>query len=87
MSVDLVCCGGVRTIIVYAFPLFFLSFASFMIVPPKCRRYFAKFVMFDMYVKLPPDASPVAVNKFYLLTSYKFPFYVIFFSKIQEFLS
>ena len=26
------------------------------------------FVMFDMYVKLPPDASPIAVNKFYLLT-------------------
>ena len=24
--------------------------------------------MFDMYVKLPPDASPIAVNKFYLLT-------------------
>jgi hypothetical protein len=23
------------------------------------------FVMFDMYVKLPPDASPIAVNKFY----------------------
>ena len=26
------------------------------------------FVMFDMYVKLPPDASPIAVNKFYLFT-------------------
>ena len=26
------------------------------------------FDMFDMYVKLPPDASPIAVNKFYLLT-------------------
>ena len=24
--------------------------------------------MFDMYVKVPPDASPIAVNKFYLLT-------------------
>ena len=23
------------------------------------------FVMFDMYVKLPPDASPIEVNKFY----------------------
>ena len=29
--------------------------------PPKFM-----FVMFDMYVKLPPDASPIAVNKFYL---------------------
>jgi hypothetical protein len=28
------------------------------------------FVMFDMYVKLSPDASPITVNKFtYLLTS------------------
>ena len=26
------------------------------------------FVMFDMYVKLQPDASPIAVNKFYLFT-------------------
>ena len=31
--------------------------------PPKFM-----FVMFDMYVKLPPDDSPIAVNKFYLLT-------------------
>ena len=28
--------------------------------PPKFM-----FVMFDMYVKLPPDARPIAVNKFY----------------------
>ena len=27
--------------------------------------------MFDMYVKLPPDASPIAVNKFYLFTYLK----------------
>jgi hypothetical protein len=28
------------------------------------------FVMCDMYVKLPPDGSPIAVNKFtYLLTT------------------
>ena len=27
------------------------------------------FVMFGMYVKLPPEASPIAVNKFYLLTN------------------
>ena len=31
--------------------------------PPKFM-----FVMFDMYVKLPPEASPIAVNKCYLLT-------------------
>ena len=31
--------------------------------PPKFM-----FVMFDTYVKLPPDASSIAVNKFYLLT-------------------
>ena len=29
---------------------------------------FVMFDMYDMYVKLPPDASPIAVNKFYLLT-------------------
>ena len=28
------------------------------------------FVMFDMYVKLPPDASPIAVNKFYFTLLY-----------------
>jgi hypothetical protein len=33
--------------------------------PPKFM-----FVMFDMYVKLPPDASPIAVNKFYFLLFY-----------------
>jgi hypothetical protein len=32
--------------------------------PPKFM-----FVMFGMYVKLPPEASPIAVNKFYLLTN------------------
>ena len=31
------------------------------------------FVMFDMYVKLPPDAGPIAVNKFYLLTLLESP--------------
>ena len=33
--------------------------------PPKFM-----FVMFDMYVKLPPDASPIAVNKFYFTLLY-----------------
>ena len=31
--------------------------------PPKFM-----FIMFDTHVNLPPDASPIAVNKFYLLT-------------------
>ena len=35
--------------------------------------------MFDMYVKLPPDASPIAVNKFYLL-------YFIFFVRSGDFI-
>ena len=35
-------------------------------IKPKPPKFM--FVMFDTHVKLPPDASPIAVNKFYLLT-------------------
>ena len=34
----------------------------------KSKPHKFMFVMFDMYVKLPPNASSIAVNKFYLLT-------------------
>ena len=52
------------------FPVLQVATACFSCSPPRSNQNPPKlmFVMFDMYVKLPPDASPIAVNKFYLLT-------------------
>ena len=49
------------------FPILQVATACFSCSPPRSNQNAPKFmfVMFDMYVKLPPDASPIAVNKFY----------------------
>ena len=55
------------------FPVLQVATACFSCSPPRSNQTpppIFMFVMFDMYVKLPPDASPIAVNKFYLLYCY-----------------